>query len=126
MIYWKDAAERRLTDYESMKKAKEMLPQQIARYKTPQPGEARLDMIAKKIFMRERLRQVKRWLDVTQKGLQVLTPEERLVVQMLYMMPGKGNVAKLCDVLNCGQTTVYRRRDKALEKFTMALYGKNC
>ena len=65
-----------------------------------------------------------RWLDVTHKGLGVLTPEERLVVQMLYIMPKKGNVARLCDLLDCGQSTVYRRRDKALEKFTVALYGK--
>lgn len=123
MPYWKTMAQRRLLDYETMKRAKENLPQEIAAMHT-QPGEDPLDIVAKKLFMRERLRQVRRWLQLTHKGLQVLTPEERVVVQMLYIMPRKGNVTRLCDILDCGQSTVYRRRDRALEKFTVALYGK--
>ena len=123
MTHWKAMAERRLLDYETMKRAKENLPVELARYKEPRDGEDRLDMIARKLFMKERLRQVKRWLDVTQKGLAVLTPEERLVVQLLYIMPQKGNVDRLCEMLDCAQSTVYRRRDRALQKFTVALYG---
>ena len=122
---WKIMAEHRLIDYENMKRAKENLPQEIARCKEPKAGEDPLDLVAKKLFLRERLRQVKRWLAVTQKGLAVLTPEERLVVQLLYIMPRKGNLTRLCDMLDCAQSTVYRRRDKALQKFTMALYGRD-
>ena len=126
MEKWRTMAIARLMDYETIKQAKKNLPEEIARCSVPKDAgkEARLDCLAQKLYLRERLRQVGRWLDVTHKGLGVLTPEERLVVQMLYIMPKKGNVARLCDLLDCGQSTVYRRRDKALEKFTVALYGK--
>ena len=124
MMQWKAMAQRRLLDYETMKKARESLPLEIARYKRPAEGEDPLDVIAKKLFLRERLRQVKRWLAVTEKGLSALDPQERLVVQLLYIMPKKGNVGRLCGMLGCEQSTVYRRRDRALQKFTAALYGK--
>ncbi|MCD7860112.1 MAG: hypothetical protein LUH51_08170 [Firmicutes bacterium] len=34
-----------------------------------------------------------------------------------------GNVDRLCGDLACEQSTVYRKRDKALRHFTIALYG---
>ena len=124
MMGWRQMAERRLMDYETMKKAKDTLPEELSRRKLPKEEEARMEMMAQKLFLKERLRQVSRWLDVTRKGLGALDPQERLVVQLLYIMPEKGNVGRLCEILNCGQTTVYRRRDRALKKFTKALYGR--
>lgn len=124
MMQWKAMAQRRLLDYETMKKARESLPAELARCKKPGAGEDPLDVIARKLFLRERLRQVKRWITVTEKALSALDPQERLVVQLLYIMPKKGNVGRLCGMLGCEQSTVYRRRDRALQKFTVALYGK--
>ena len=54
-------------------------------------------------------------------ALQVLTPEERLVVQMMCICPEKNAAQKLCGLLCVEQSSVYRRRDRALEKLAVAL-----
>ena len=54
-------------------------------------------------------------------ALQMLTPEERLVVQMMYICPEKDAVQKLCQLLCLEQTSVYRRRKRALGKLAKAL-----
>ena len=57
------------------------------------------------------------------KALSVLTPEERLILQMLEVRPDKGNNHRLCELLGCEISTVYRRRNMALERFSKALFG---
>lgn len=56
-----------------------------------------------------------------EQALQVLTPEERLVVDMLLVRPKKGNAQVLCELLDVEQSSVYRRRDKALKKLGQVL-----
>lgn len=56
-------------------------------------------------------------------ALDQLTVEERKILEQLYMNPSKGNVLRLCEELNIEQATVYRWRDAALKRFTIALYG---
>jgi hypothetical protein len=53
-----------------------------------------------------------------------LTPEERLVLLRIFILPESGSIQRLCDELNVEQSSVYRKRDKALEAFTLALYGR--
>lgn len=124
MSYWKNMAIHRLSDYEKMEQALSQLPMVIASYRCMGSKGEKLDAMAKKTTLRQRLGAVEQWLKLTDKGLRVLTPEERLVLQMLYIAPQKGNIQRLCGLLECEQSTVYRRRDKALEKFTVAMYGR--
>ena len=49
-------------------------------------------------------------------GLQALTPVQRLVVEKLCIHPAVGNAERLCEILGCEKTTVYRHRTKALEQ----------
>lgn len=49
-------------------------------------------------------------------SVQALTPEERLVLDMLVRHPAKGNVQKLCQILEVEESSIYRRREKALGK----------
>lgn len=56
-------------------------------------------------------------------ALQVLTPEERLVAQLLLISPQKGNVQRLCEMLCVEQSSVYRRRERVLEKLEGVLFG---
>ena len=49
-------------------------------------------------------------------GLQALTPVQRLVVEKLCIHPAIGNTERLCEILGCEKTTVYRHRTKALEQ----------
>jgi hypothetical protein len=56
-------------------------------------------------------------------AMQVLTPEERLVVQMLLVCPEKGAAEKLCQILQVERASVYRRRERAIRKLAKALFN---
>lgn len=60
----------------------------------------------------------------TDKALAALSPEDRMVLQLMVISPAKGNGERLCSVLGCELSTVYRRRDRALRLFYYALYGE--
>lgn len=126
MSLWKRMATERLQQYTAMKKAERFLQEQLRQCR--QPGriapEQRLDVMARRTALEERYAYVKRWVEATEKALAVLPPEEYLVVERLYFTPDKGRLVGLCDQLHCEQSTVYRRRDKALERITRALGGK--
>ena len=49
-------------------------------------------------------------------GLQALTPVQRLVVEKLCIHPARGNADRLCQILGCEKTTLYRHRTKALDQ----------
>ena len=98
-----------LKNYTALQASAENLTQQLARQ--PQPAT------------RQTLEDTRYWLDQLSRSLDALTEEERTVLDMLYIHPKKGNATKLCEVLEVEQSTVYRRRDKALEHLNLALYG---
>ena len=98
-----------LKNYTALQASAENLAQQLRR----QPAPA----------TRQTLEHTRHWLDQLGRGLDALTEEERTVLDMLYIHPKKGNATKLCEVLEVEQSTVYRRRDKALEHLNLALYG---
>lgn len=66
----------------------------------------------------------KQTVQTVEQALQMLTPEERLVIQMTLICPEKGNVQRLCELLAVEQSSVYRRRDRALEKLEKVLYSE--
>ena len=45
------------------------------------------------------------------------------MIERLFIHPMKGAMALLSEQLDIDKTTVYRRRDNALRRFTIALYG---
>ena len=72
-----------------------------------------------------RLRRMERLqleLQQLQQAMQLLTPEERLVVQMLVVAPEKNAADKLCEILGVERSSVYRRRERALRKLGEVLY----
>lgn len=110
---WKISAITRLKEYDAMTAAAQNLPTGLALCRRETRQE-----------LHSRLNNARQWVALTNRALGALTPQEQLVLRMLYIAPQKGNVNRLCELLGCEQATVYRRRDKALQKFTMALYGK--
>jgi len=52
-----------------------------------------------------------------------LTREDQAILYSMYVQPQKGAVNKLCEQLGVEQSSVYRKRDGALYRFTLALYG---
>lgn len=139
---WKREAADKLRNYEVHKQALENLPREIRRLessfagirsattdRTPVSGGSctREDMMLSNITHREelkrRLREARLWVSIVDGGLSVLDEEERLVLERLFIHPVKGAMKSLSEQLHIDNTTVSRRRDSALRRFTIALYG---
>ena len=85
--------------------------------------EQLLDNMMNRQELTWQLRQTESWLDTMERALMSLPREERLVLERFYIRQEKGSVERLCTELGAETSTVYRKRDKALRKFTIALYG---
>lgn len=139
---WKAEAIEKLRKYDAMRQAIVNIPEDISRLEiaacsirsaktdgTPVKGggNGREDMLLNNLVHRQELNwsyeQAQSWLKSTDRALSALTPEEKLVLHRFYICPERGSVDRLCSQLGVEQSSVYRKRDKALHKFTVALYG---
>lgn len=139
---WKREAIDKLKNYEAHREALENIPKEIKRLEsayagirsattdgTPVSGggntreDSMLSNIVHRDELKRRLREARLWVAQVDKALAVLDDEERLVLDRFYIHQAKGNVGELCERLNVEQATVYRKRDSALRRFTIALYG---
>lgn len=139
---WKSVAIDKLKDYQTKLQALEIIPMQIAEIESkmtsirsganivPSSGgksagkeNILLSCIVQKEELQRNLNRVKLWIEFMEKGLSVLDQDERLVLDRFFVHPAKGNIDRLCGELFIEQSQVYKRRDKALRKFTIALYG---
>lgn len=139
---WKAEAIEKLRKYDAMRQAIVNIPEEISRLEiaacsirsaktdgTPVKGggNGREDMLLNNLVHRQELNwsyeQAQSWLKSTDRALSALTPEEKLVLHRFYICPERGSVDRLCSQLGVEQSSVYRKRDKALHKFTVALYG---
>lgn len=139
---WKPEAVEKLRMYEAKKLAIQSIPEEISRLEiamesirsatsdgTPVAGggSRREDMLLSNIVLREELNrsfeQSQKWVALVDAGLEILTKEERLVLDRFYIHPGRGVAERLAEELNLDTKTVYKRKDAALRKFTVSLYG---
>ncbi|MDE6590070.1 MAG: hypothetical protein K2K53_06960 [Oscillospiraceae bacterium] len=140
---WKREAIDKLKNYEARRAALESIPTEIKRLElayagirsaatdsTPVSGgggnrreDSMLSNIVHRDELKRRLKEAKLWVAQVDKALAVLDDEERLVLDKFYIHRAKGNVGELCERLNLEKTAVYDRRDKALRRVTIALYG---
>lgn len=139
---WKVSAIEKLKQYEAKRQALEIIPMQIAEIEStmtsirsganivPVSGgkstgkeNMLLSCIVQKEELQRNLDRVKLWIEFMEKGLNILDQDERLVLDRFFIHPAKGNIDRLCGELFIEQSQVYKRRDRALRKFTIALYG---
>lgn len=139
---WKFEAIEKLKEYTARKNALVTIPEEIARLQEAAQsiraaaadaapvqggGSTREDILLSNIVHREelqrRLSDAKRWVETVDRGLAVLTADDRLILDRFYIHPMKGNVDRLCEEFCIEKTAVYKRKDAAIEKFTLALYG---
>lgn len=139
---WKQEAIEKLKKLEAMQQSLENIPQEIKRLeiaavslrgaaadRTPVKGggncreDALLDSIVHRQELERNREQAAQWVNVTHNALSALTMEEKLILTRLYIRPEKGALERLNGELEVEKSSLYRRRDAALRKFTMALYG---
>ena len=140
---WKSAAVQRLKDYEARKRSVRLLSEQLENLEAQftairgaitdgEPvrggdGNRREDMLLSNIVLRDELTENKRIaereINITEKGLAALSDEERRILEVFYITRPYNHVLRLCEALNVEKSEVYRRKNAALDKFTIACYG---
>lgn len=139
---WKQEAAEKLMQYEARRQALENIPMEIHRLEleytglrssvpdaipTHGNGSRREDAMLTNIVRREelarQLESARAWVALTDGGLAVLNEEDRLVLDHFYIHRHKGACETLQELLDREKAQIYRRRDRALRRFTMALYG---
>lgn len=139
---WKQEAIDHLQRYDAMVQAVENIPTELARLEqaccgiggvkadtprvknSPAPGHDRLiNNLVQRQELTRSYENARLWVDTTDKALSVLAPEEKQILFRMYVRPERGAVSELCTSLGLEQSSVYRRRDNALYRFTLALYG---
>lgn len=139
---WKTEAVDKLKQYEAKKRSLKSIPLEIARLElsmqsirsatadgTPVSGggSGREDMMLSNIVHREELErsleQAQKWVALVEAGLEILTEEERKILDRFYVHPERGAADRLAGDLRLDVKTVYRRKDDALRRFTISLYG---
>ncbi len=128
---WKTEATEKLRRYRPLEQAMTNLTAELTRLELEAEAlpntAAHQDRLLSNLTARRELSRsldmTRSWLGQVDRALAVLTAEERQILHRLYMEPEKGNVGRLCDELSMEQSSLYRRRHRALYKFTLALYG---
>ena len=70
------------------------------------------------------LQQAGLWVDVTDHALDCLDDQSRQLLHFMYVTGQWGSATQVAREMGIERSSVYRRRDEALRKFTVALYGK--
>lgn len=138
---WKTEAADKLRKYDAMRRAIQNIPEELKRLElaarsiqgtradaTGVKGggyreDALIDNLVHRQELQNALEQAKLWVCTTDRALSALSQEEKQVLQRMLIYPERGGIARLCEELECEQSSVYRKRDRALHKFTIALYG---
>lgn len=139
---WKQEAIDKLEQYGAKKQSLLIIPEEIARLESAasrlrsiqtdsisvkSSGTRQEDALLSNIMQREALDwsldQAKRWVCQVDEGLSVLSAEERQILDRFYINGEKGAADDLASDLAMDVKTVYRRKDAALRRFTIALCG---
>lgn len=139
---WATVSIQRLKDYEIRRQAIENIAEQIEILEerftairsattdgTPTPTNAnrREEMLAYNISMRDELKNnlslAKREIALTEKGLAACTEKERKILTSFFIHRTRNHIQQLCDELYVSKTELYRMKDDALRKFTIAMCG---
>ena len=71
----------------------------------------------------ELLSYVAKEIGITEKGLAVLTEEEKTVLYKFFINRPRRHIEDLCESLNYEKTRIYEIKETALRKFTLSCYG---
>ena len=140
---WKKQTINELEMYEPRKQAEKNLTDQLRELKSAltsirSPGadagqgkgggvstdERYLNNIVKQELLEENLKETRRALRRMGNAMTALTEEERYILDCFFINPEKEAAFNLADKLNIDRKTVYIRRESALRKLTIAMYGK--
>ena len=140
---WKIEATDKLKQYEAKRQSLQIIPLEIAQIESTMTGirSARTDSIAirnsggnarenmmlscivRKEELQRNIEQTKLWVKAVTAALDMLNDDERKILDRMYIHREKKAADRLAEELFVDIKTIYRWKDDALRKFTIALYG---
>lgn len=140
---WKIEATDKLKQYEAKRQSLQVIPLEIAQIESTMTGirSARTDSIAirnsggnarenmmlscivRKEELQRNLEQAELRVEAVTAALDALSDDERKILDRMYIHREKKAADRLAGELFVDIATVYRWKDDALRKFTIALYG---
>lgn len=132
MLNWKAEAVEMLSSYNARVQSLDSLDLQLQRLEQELLAIRRvraeddwaLDNMVKRQELSQARRDARLCIRLTENALGVLTEQERQLLKKLYISPGWGNLRELEIHTGLTRSTLYRKCDQALRKFTVALFGK--
>lgn len=82
-----------------------------------------VDAIVESERLKANISTAKNLTGLVERGLSSLSESERRILEMFYMSDTSKPAAHLINELGYSSRSIYRARDRALEKFTLAMYG---
>lgn len=140
-MIWKTIAVGRLKEYQAKKLALENIPMEILQLELALESIRSADPDSVPVrssstwsdpqincrvmieSLRLSLSQTKLLVESIDRALGVLNKEERILLERFFIYAEPKAVDRLAGDLHMDVKTVYRRKDEALRKFTIALYG---
>lgn len=140
---WRDEAKRKLREYTAIKAAAENIPEEITRLEleacsirsatadgTPVKGggSGREDRLLTNIVKRQELagmlERVKKSISIVERGLSVLTEDERYLLDRMYIHPETGGTYRLMEERCLSDPSgLHKQVHRALRHFTTAMVG---
>lgn len=140
---WKIEATDKLKQYEAKRQSLHIIPLEIAQIESTMTGirsagtdsiairnsggNARENMMLSCIVRKEELQrnieQTELWVKAVTAALDMLNDDERKILDRMYIHREKKAADRLAEELFVDLKTIYRWKDDALRKFTIALYG---
>lgn len=139
---WKREVVDKLRRYDLMQHAARNIPEEISRLEINSKGmrkatacavptkgggnryeEMLINNLVQRQEMRWTLEQIQRWLQVVNRGMEALDPVEKQILERMYIYPESSAQERLCADLGIETSSLYRRRENALRKLTLAMYG---
>lgn len=129
----------RLRRYPAMRNSLEAIPRELERLteeaqgiksmrlgvvgnRTIRARENRLlDNLVRRQELEMQLHRAGGWVEDTDDALELLTAQEQKILRRLYME--EADATAVCRELGMERSSLYRYRDEALRKLTLALYG---
>lgn len=136
---WKEETMDRLRRYPAMRNSLEAIPRELERLteeaqgiksmrlgvvgnRTIRARENRLlDNLVRRQELEMQLHRSSGWVEDTDDALELLTAQEQKILRRLYME--QADATAVCRELGMERSSLYRYRDEALRKLTLALYG---
>ena len=82
-----------------------------------------MDRIAEAERLRRNISSAEIVTNAVERGLSALQPHEKRIIENYYMSDYPKTIGQLKEELGYSIRSIYRLRDLALEKFTLAMYG---